>query len=69
VEQVRKGIIGKLERLSRREAAEKLAAGWTRDGEDWVPPGYSKVLDLKARPAAEDEPEEKRAAGPRVRRL
>jgi len=69
VEQVRKGIIGKLERLSRREAAEKLAAGWTRDGEDWVPPGYSKVLDLKATPAAEDEPDEERAAGPRVRRL
>lgn len=72
MDEIREGIIGKLERISRQEDEKKLAAGWTRDGENWVPPGYAPVVDMKALPAVEDEGEEERAKepeGPRVRRL
>ena len=66
--EVREGILGKLERIRERDAREKLAAGWTRDGDDWVPPGYARVVDVKALPVAEEEPGQD-VQGPRVRRL
>jgi len=65
----RENIINRLRRMSENDEEEKLAMGWTRDGEDWVPPGYARVIDVTATPAAEDEPTEEAPAGPRVRRL
>jgi hypothetical protein len=68
VDLARDAIFNRLERMRENDEEKKLAAGWTRDGEDWVPPGYVKLVDLEALPPAEDEPEEEPAA-PRVRRL
>ena len=63
-----KNIFNRFERLPEDEEEEKPAAGFTRDGDDRVPPGYVRVVDAQARPepieAGEGTP-----AGPRVRGL
>ena len=66
--QARENIIARVGRLREREEEEKLAGGWTRDGDAWVPPGYAPVVDCKALPGAEDEAEVE-PMGPRVRSL
>ncbi len=66
--ELREGILEKLERIRQREEGEKLAKGWTRHGEDWVPPGFAPVVDCKALPAVE-EAVEAEPSGPSVRSL
>lgn len=56
VAQARENIIARLERLRDKEEEEKLAGGWTRYGDDWVPPGFAPAGEP---PAAPD-------SGPRV---
>jgi len=42
--QLTESILAKLDVLERREARERLAAGWSRTADDeWVPPGYGWV--------------------------
>jgi hypothetical protein len=68
VTRLREGILEKLERIRQREDREKLAKGWARHGEDWVPPGFGPIVDCKALPAVEVAVEEE-PLGPSVRTL
>lgn len=43
VSALREKIIAKLERVRAIDEREKLEGGWTRDGENWVPPGWVKA--------------------------
>lgn len=36
-------INDRLERMAEREDRKRITQGWTRDGEDWVPPGWVKA--------------------------
>ncbi|TPG15534.1 hypothetical protein [Sphingomonas oligophenolica] len=38
----------KLDALARHTDAKRLAAGWTRLGEDWIPPGWVRSADAPA---------------------
>ena len=60
VDLARDDIFNRLERMRENDEEKKLAAGWARDGEDWVPPGYVGVMDLEALPVADGEPGRKR---------
>ncbi len=42
-EEVRKSIHDKLQRLIEQDEERRLAAGYTRHGEDWIPPGWVYV--------------------------
>ena len=65
VDQAREAIIGRIGRLREQMDEEKLAAGWTKVGEDWVPPGWAPVVEARALPAGEEGAER----GPSVRAL
>lgn len=43
VKALREKIIAKLERVRAIDEREKLDGGWTRDGEDWIPPGWVRA--------------------------
>lgn len=64
IEEVRAGILRRLDAIERHEEPKKLAAGWTRspDGH-WIPPGYAPIPGYAAPPAG-DAGEEGRPAGP-----
>ena len=40
MKEVRERILEKLERFRVQETEDKLEKGWTRHGEDWIPPGW-----------------------------
>ena len=40
---LRDKIIGKLERVRERDDRQKIAGGWTQDGEHWIPPGWVRA--------------------------
>ena len=42
-EELREKIIDKLERVRERDDCDKLEKGWTRDGENWIPPGWVRA--------------------------
>jgi hypothetical protein len=55
VAQARENIISRIERMRERDEEEKLAGGWTRDGENWVPPGYAPLVNVRALPELDRE--------------
>jgi hypothetical protein len=55
IAELRESILAKLARLHERDEEEKLAAGWTRHGDAWVPPGFVPAWEAMAPAGSGDE--------------